>query len=148
MPHLNFEWVQVRSAGFTLKAIRISVRVKDHLVPRKMQFSRTDWRALAPFPTPGCNHHPTIVAGHKPKYAPDLKWINAILGNLKTSLPGCYHAFDFRKYDVRNFAAFLYRFNRSCDQCSLDRRHLTVAAGSVPQRLRSVRLADVYCYLG
>lgn len=34
--------------------------------------------------------------GRKPNEVPEFKWINTILGNLKTSLSGSYHAFDFR----------------------------------------------------
>jgi hypothetical protein len=34
------------------------------------------------------------------------------LGNLKTSLGGSYHAFNFAKYGIRYLSAFVYRFNR------------------------------------
>jgi hypothetical protein len=34
------------------------------------------------------------------------------LGNLKTSLGGSYHAFNFAKYGTRYLSAFVYRFNR------------------------------------
>ena len=63
----------------------------------------------------GCNHQPTVMAGRKPKEVPEFKWINTVLGNLKTSLSGCYHAFDFQKYAARYLAAFCYRFNRRFD---------------------------------
>ena len=35
-----------------------------------------------------------------------------MMGNLKTSLGGAYHAFYFAKYASRYLAAFAYRFNR------------------------------------
>ena len=60
----------------------------------------------------GCQHQPTIVGTRKPKDLPEFRWINTILGNLKTSLGGAYHAFDFAKYGTRYLAAFAYRFNR------------------------------------
>jgi hypothetical protein len=42
-------------------------------------------------------------------------WVNTILGNLKTSMSGTFHAFDFEKYASRYLAAVQYRFNRpSC----------------------------------
>jgi hypothetical protein len=34
------------------------------------------------------------------------------LGNLKTSLGGCYHAFNFAKYGTGYLSAFVYCFNR------------------------------------
>lgn len=55
------------------------------------------------------------MAGRKPKEVPEFRWINTVLGNLKTSLSGCYHAFDFQKYAARYLAAFSYRFNRRFD---------------------------------
>ena len=44
-----------------------------------------------------------------------FKWLNVILGNLKTSLTGTYHAFKFRKYAARYLADVQYRFNRRSD---------------------------------
>ncbi|GEM_PF-1826363 len=55
----------------------------------------------------GCTHHPTVMAGRKPRDVPEFKWINTVLGNLKTSLSGCYHAFDFQKYAQPFLAAFV-----------------------------------------
>jgi hypothetical protein len=44
-------------------------------------------------------HH--VVIAPKGKSGTEIepfKWLNVILGNLKTSLTGTYHAFKFRKY--------------------------------------------------
>ena len=71
--------------------------------------------------------------------------INTVLGNLKTSLSGCYHAFDFRKYAARYLAAFCYRFNRRFDLRTLHQRLLVAAAATTPQPLHLLRLADVDC---
>jgi len=38
---------------------------------------------------------------------PEFNWINTVLGNLKTSLGGAYHAFDFAKYGTRYLGAFV-----------------------------------------
>ncbi len=59
-----------------------------------------------------CQHQVIIAGGRKPKDLPEFCWINTVLGNLKTSLGGAYHAFDFAKYGTRNDGAFAYRFNR------------------------------------
>lgn len=129
-------------SGFTLKAI--SAWAKDHLAPGSTVFSD----ALACFGAItdiGCNHYSTVIAGRKPKETPEFRWINTILGNLKTSLSGCFHAFNFRKYAARYLAAFSYRFNRRFNLRSLHERLLIAAASTAPQSLHSIRVADVRC---
>ena len=48
-----------------------------------------------------------------------FKWVNVLLGNLKTALSGTYHAFKFRKYGHRYLAEVQYRFNRRSDLASM-----------------------------
>ena len=43
-------------------------------------------------------------------------WLNTVRGNLKTSLGGACHAFNFAKYGRRYLATFAYRFNRRSDR--------------------------------
>ena len=54
----------------------------------------------------GCSHEAIVVGGRKPKDVPEFLWVNTVLGNLKTSLKGCYHSFAFRKYATRYLSAF------------------------------------------
>ncbi|MBL8393490.1 MAG: transposase, partial [Candidatus Accumulibacter sp.] len=61
-----------------------------------------------------------------------FKWVNTVLGNLKTSFSGCYHALAFRKYGAQYFAAFTYRFNRRFDLRTLNERLLVAALACVP----------------
>jgi len=64
----------------------------------------------------GYEHH--VVIPPKGKAGTEIepfKWLNVILGNLKTSLTGTYHAFKFRKYAARYLADVQYRFNRRSD---------------------------------
>lgn len=129
-------------SGFTLKAI--AVWAKFHLVPGSVVFS-DGLACFGAVTAAGCSHHPTVMAGRKPKEVPEFKWINTVLGNLKTSLSGCYHAFDFRKYAARYLAAFCYRFNRRFDLRTLHQRLLVAAAATTPQPLHLLRLADVHC---
>lgn len=35
-----------------------------------------------------CRHIPLIVGGRKPKKLPEFRWVNTVLGNVKTSLSG------------------------------------------------------------
>ena len=60
---------------------------------------------------------------------PSSSGSNTVLGNLKTSLSGGYHAFDFRKYAARYGA--LYRFDRRFDLRTLHTRKLLVAAANL-----------------
>ncbi len=42
---------------------------------------------------------------------PQFRWVNTMLGNVKTALRGTYHAVD-PKYAQRYLAEYEYRFNR------------------------------------
>jgi len=128
--------------GFTLKAV--AAWAKEHLATKSVVFS-DGLACFSAVTEAGCTHHPTVMAGRKPREVPEFKWINTVLGNLKTSLSGCYHAFNFQKYAARYLAAFCYRFNRRFDLHALHQRLLVAAAGSAPQPLRLIRLADVHC---
>jgi hypothetical protein len=127
--------------GFTLKVV--AIWAKTHLAPNSAVFS-DGLACFGAVTEAGCSLHPTVMAGRKPKDAPEFKWINTILGNLKTSLSGCYHAFDFHKYAARYLAAFCYRFNRRFDLRSLHKRLLVAAVTTTPQPLRIIRIADVH----
>ena len=129
-------------SGFTSKAVL--AWAKGNVAPGSAVFSD----GLACFGAvvgAGCMHHPTVMAGRKPKVVPEFKWINTVLGNLKTSLSGCYHAFDFPKYAARYLAAFCYRFNRRFDLRTLHQRLLIAAVTAIPRPLRLIRVADVRC---
>lgn len=128
--------------GFTLTAI--AQWANDHLAPGSKVFS-DGLGCFSAVTTAGCTHQVTVVGGRKPNDLPEFKWINTVLGNLKTSLSGSYHAFAFRKYGARYLAAFTYRFNRRFDLQTLPARLLAAAAGCAPRPLRSTRQAEVRC---
>ena len=128
--------------GFTLKAI--AQWAQQHLAPGSTV--RSDGLACFSAVTEAaCTHRPTVIAGRKPKDVPEFLWINTVLGNLKTSLSGSYHAFDFRHYAARYLAAFTYRFNRRFNLATLNERLLVAAALCGPQPLRSIRVAEGHC---
>ena len=129
-------------SGFTRKAV--SVWAKYALAPGSRVFS-DGLACFGAVTEAGCHHYPTVMGGRKPREVPEFKWINTVLGNLKTSLSGCYHAFDFQKYAARYLAAFCYRFNRRFDLRTLHHRLLVAAASSAPHPLPAIRLADVHC---
>lgn len=59
-----------------------------------------------------------VVLAPKGKIGTEIepfKWLNVLLGNLKTALSGTHHAFKFAKYACRYLAEVQYRFNRRFD---------------------------------
>ena len=64
----------------------------------------------------GFTHNVVIPPKGKPGTEIDaFKWLNVLLGNLKTTLSGTHHAFKFSKYAARYLAEVQYRFNRRFD---------------------------------
>jgi hypothetical protein len=51
--------------------------------------------------TAGCRHETVVSRGRHPKDLPEFRWINILLSNLKTSISGALHAFNFDKYAKR-----------------------------------------------
>jgi hypothetical protein len=49
----------------------------------------------------GCSHEAVAIGGSNPNDLPEFRWINILLGNLKTSFSGTFHAFNFDKYAWR-----------------------------------------------
>ena len=74
---------------------------------------------------------------------PQFKAINTYLGNLKRSLSGTYHAFDFAKYAHRYLAEAQYRFNRRFNLRSILARLLRAACLSTPAPAHVIRVAEV-----
>ncbi len=80
----------------------------------------------------GCEHKPLVTGGGKQGCeTPGLVWANTILGNVKRSLDGTYHACA-PHYAARYLAEFQYRFNRRYELAALPRRLLKAAATTLP----------------
>lgn len=92
-----------------------------------------------------CQHQTIIVGGRKPKEMLEFLWLNTILGNLKTSLGGAYHAFGFAKYASRYLGAFAYRFNRRFQLDRLPMRLLVAAIAVGPRPAVWLRSAEASC---
>lgn len=86
-----------------------------------------------------------IIGLRKPNQVPEFGWVNTLLGNLKTSFSGAYHAFNFARYGTRYLAAFAYRFNRRFHLDTLPARLLAAAAAIGPRPARWLRQAKVSC---
>ncbi len=87
----------------------------------------------------GCLHRTTVVGRLKPSQLPQFKWINTILGNLKTTLAGTFHAIDYRKYAQGYLSAFAYRFNRRFDLRGLFMQLIVDTARCPPIRKTTIR---------
>jgi transposase-like protein len=95
-------------SGFTLKAI--GQWAQASLAPQTLVLS-DGLACFAAVADAGCIHTPRVVGALKPRDLPEFQWINTVLGNLKTSLAGALHAFNYRKYADSYLSAFAYRFN-------------------------------------
>jgi transposase-like protein len=93
----------------------------------------------------GCQHQHTVVGSAKPRDLPQFKWVNTVLGNLKTSLSGAHHSFKFPKYAEFYLAAFAYRFNRRFDLRGLVARLIVDVANTHPNPRHVIRAAETRC---
>ena len=92
----------------------------------------------------GAKHEPTVTGGGAASAKlPQFRAINTLLGNLKTSLSGTYHAFDFAKYAHRYLAEVQYRFNRRFNLASILARLLRAASVTSPRPAQFIRAAEV-----
>ena len=87
----------------------------------------------------GCAHSYIVVGQRKPDEVAALKWVNVILGNLKTMIHGAHKAFKFGKYARSYLGAFAYRFNSRFNLVELLRNLLGHAARTSPTRERQIR---------
>ena len=99
-------------AGFT--SLAIAAWAKAHLAPGSSVHS-DGLACFAAVVQAGCLHRATVVGRLKPNELPQFRWVNTVLGNLKTTLAGTFHALDYRKYAQGYLSAFAYRFNRRFD---------------------------------
>lgn len=95
----------------------------------------------------GQSGHERIVTGGgcQSVALPAFRWVNTLLGNLKTAFSGTYHALDFRKYGHRYLAEYQYRFNRRHDLKAILPRLLRAVA-LMPKRTQVwLRLPEHSC---
>ncbi|PUB82287.1 MAG: IS1595 family transposase, partial [gamma proteobacterium symbiont of Ctena orbiculata] len=71
-----------------------------------------------------------------------FKWVNTMLGNVKNSLLGTFHAIR-DKHVSRYLAEFEYRFNRRFDLPAMIERLLFAALRTPPMPYRLLRMAEV-----
>ncbi len=128
-------------AGFNFEAIATWAR--DHLAPSSAVLSD----GLACFRSvtaAGCSHEAIVTGGRHLNNLPEFRWINIVLGNLKTSLSGTFHAFTFDKYARRYLGGYCFRFNRRFSLAAITVRIANAVSCCKPCTERDLRLAESY----
>ena len=92
----------------------------------------------------GFDHTFIVTGGGKSCVEIDaFKWVNTVLGNVKTAMTGTYHAIR-RRHASRYLAEFEYRFNRRYDLPGMLDRLLFIAVRTPPMPNRLLKIADSY----
>jgi transposase-like protein len=96
------------------------------------------WPAVA---KAGCDHFPMVTGSGRQaaKWAP-FRWVNTVLGNIKTAIAGTYHHVS-SKHAQSYLTSFAYRFNRRYQLDSIVQRLAWAAAHTTPQPYRVI-IAD------
>lgn len=123
-------------SGFTSKAI--GQWAQSNLMPGTLVTS-DGLGCFAAVADAGCIHLPRVVGALKPRDLPEFLWVNTVLGNLKTTLAGAFHAMKYSKYGDQYLAAFAYRFNRRFDLRGLVARLIVDVARTKPIKEEGIR---------
>ena len=88
----------------------------------------------------GCRHEAIVTGGGSACVAIEaFTWVNTMIGNVKNSMHGSYHAISDRHLP-RYLAEFCYRFNRrfNLDDMIIRLGYAAVRTPPMPQRLLSM----------
>jgi len=82
----------------------------------------------------GCRHEPIVAARapEQPEKLPAFRWVNTVLGNLKTAITGTFHSIR-RPYVPRYLAEFQWRFNRRARLADMLDQLLAAALTTMPR---------------
>ncbi len=89
--------------------------------------------------------HESIITGGGPKSVkiPNFKWVNTVVGNVKTALHGAFHALSKRHF-ARYLAEFCYRFNHRHDLKGMFSQLIRDASNTPPIPQRLLTIAEVH----
>lgn len=88
----------------------------------------------------GCSHEGIVTGGgYKSVEKEEFYWVNTMIGNVKNSIRGTYHAISPTHFP-RYLAEFCYRFNRRFELGAMIERlaYVAVRTPPMPQRLLSM----------
>jgi transposase-like protein len=123
-------------SGFTLNAVTTWAR--SNLLPGTNVLS-DGLNCFAGVIDAGCAHSYIVVGSRKPRDLPQFRWVNTVIGNLKTAISGAYKSFKYGKYAVHYLGAFSYRFNKRFDLHGLVSQLIGDVIRAKPQRERQIR---------
>jgi transposase-like protein len=89
----------------------------------------------------GYNHIPLPTSRNKSVQDSTFKWVNTVLGNVKSALVGTYRAIS-GKHVPRYLSSFVYRFNRRFRLPDMFARLAYVALRTPPMPYRLLKLAE------
>ena len=90
----------------------------------------------------GCTHYPILAgSGRRAAQHPSFRWINTVLGNIKTAITATYKAVR-KKHLVRMLAEFEWRFNHRAYLAAMIPRLAKAAARSKPAPYWHLKMAD------
>ena len=92
----------------------------------------------------GCSHTAVVTGGHHPNELPKFRWINILLGNLKTSFSGTFHAFKFDKYAKRYLEGLCFLSNRRFGMSTITERIAIALSVCKPCLESALRAAELY----
>ena len=127
-------------AGFTHAALK--QWAANSLAPTAHVVSDGLWCFGAVMHTAAAHERHVVGGGRQAVQRPEFRWVNTLLGNLKTALSGTYHAIDHAKYAHRYLAEFAYRFNRRFDLAAMVPRLLRAAVTTKPHPLCVLRVSE------
>jgi hypothetical protein len=91
----------------------------------------------------GIAHQEVKTSGDKSVQDSVFKWVNTVLGNVKSAITGTYRAIS-TKHVPRYLASFAYRFNRRYDLFAMFARLAYVSLRTPPRPYRLLILAEDY----
>ena len=91
----------------------------------------------------GCSHTAVVTGGRHSNDLPQFRWINILLGNLKTSFSGTFHAFNFDKYAKRYLGGFCFLFNRRFKMAAMTGRIANAVCVCKPCPERDLWVAEL-----
>jgi len=116
---------------------------KRHLVASSLGVS-DGLRCFAGVIEAGCQHHSIITGGGPDSFKIEaFIWVNTMIGNVKNSMHGSYHAIS-KRHLPRYLAEFCYRFNRRYELHQMVDRLAYVAMRTPPMPQRLLKLAETH----
>ncbi len=92
----------------------------------------------------GCTHESIVTGGgYQSVTKEEFTWVNTMIGNVKNSVTGTYHAIK-PQHLPRYLAEFCYRFNRRFQLKDMLPRFVYVAAHTPPMPGRLLKMAENY----